>query len=88
MRTVPAMRGAILAYGPADRMIRVSDLPAIPDGAWPLRGERGLTFSEAIPDGNVVTAGQVVARKLLRPAAGLDRRPNWPRRSISSWATG
>ena len=58
VRTVPAMRGAILAYGPADKMIRVSELEAIPDGAWPLRGERGLTFSEGVPDGNVITAGK------------------------------
>jgi len=58
VRTVPAMRGAILAYGPADKTIRVSELDAIPDGAWPLRGERGLTFSERVPEGNVLTAGQ------------------------------
>jgi putative ABC transport system permease protein len=58
IRTVPALRGAILAYGPAERMTRVADLPRIPDDAWPLRGERGLTYSGAIPEGNVVTAGR------------------------------
>jgi len=58
VRTVPAMRGAILAYGPADSMVRVSELAAIPDGAWPLRGERGLTFSEGLPEGNVLTSGK------------------------------
>lgn len=57
-RTVPAMRGAILAYGPEGRMIRVSTLKSIPENAWPLRGERGLTYSEAIPEGNVVTEGE------------------------------
>ena len=57
-RTVPAMRGAILAYGPEDRMIRVSTLKSIPENAWPLRGERGLTYSEDIPEGNVVTEGE------------------------------
>ena len=36
-------------------MIRVADLAAIPDDAWPLRGERGLTYSDAVPPGNVVT---------------------------------
>ncbi|MFC4294640.1 ABC transporter permease [Novosphingobium tardum] len=58
VRTVPALRGAILAYGPPDRMIRVADMASIPDDAWPLRGERGLTYSSAIPEGNVVTAGK------------------------------
>ncbi|MGH6787527.1 MAG: ABC transporter permease [Novosphingobium sp.] len=58
VRTVPALRGAILAYGPADQMIRVADLKAIPDEAWPLRGERGLTYSDAIPEGNRLTSGK------------------------------
>ncbi len=58
VRTVPALRGAILAYGPADRMIRVADLKTIPDDAWPLRGERGLTYSDAIPEGNSLTSGK------------------------------
>mgnify|MGYP000084115000 FL=1 len=57
VRTVPALRGSILAYGPAERMIRVSSLKEIPENAWPLRGERGLTYSDAVPEGNVVTAG-------------------------------
>ncbi len=58
VRTVPALRGSILAYGPADRMIRVSEMKEIPENAWPLRGERGLTYSADIPEGNVITAGQ------------------------------
>jgi putative ABC transport system permease protein len=58
IRTVPALRGAILAYGPAERMTRVAELPTIPDDAWPLRGERGLTYADAIPPGNALTAGQ------------------------------
>ena len=58
IRTVPALRGAILAYGPADKMTRVADLATIPDGAWPLRGERGLTYADALPPGNVLTSGQ------------------------------
>lgn len=58
VRMVPSLRGAILAYGPAGAMTRVADLKSIPDDAWPLRGERGLTYSEGVPDGNTVTAGQ------------------------------
>ena len=58
VRTVPALRGSILAYGPADKLIRVADLKELPDNAWALRGERGLTYSEAVPEGNTVTKGQ------------------------------
>ncbi len=58
VRLVPALRGAILGYGPASRMIRVADLASIPDEAWPLRGERGLTYADAVPEGNVLTSGQ------------------------------
>ncbi|WP_126174343.1 ABC transporter permease [Altericroceibacterium xinjiangense] len=57
VRLVPTLRGAILAYGPGDRMTRVADLEELPDGAWALRGERGLTYSEAIPEGNTVIEG-------------------------------
>ncbi|MFM5885867.1 MAG: ABC transporter permease, partial [Novosphingobium sp.] len=57
VRMVPSLRGAILAYGPADRMTRVADLKVIPDEAWPLRGERGLTYSDSLPEGNSLTAG-------------------------------
>ncbi|WP_374409852.1 ABC transporter permease [Novosphingobium colocasiae] len=57
VRLVPNLRGRILAYGPADRMTRVADLPEIPDDAWALSGERGLTYSQGVPEGNVVTAG-------------------------------
>lgn len=57
IRTVAALRGSIVAYGPANAMTRVSDLKQIPDNAWPLRGDRGLTYSEALPEGNVLTQG-------------------------------
>jgi len=58
LRSVPTMRGAILAYGPKDRMTRVADLKEIPEGAWALRGERGLTYADTAPPGNRVTEGQ------------------------------
>ena len=58
VRAVPALRGAILAYGPKDRMTRVASLgDSLPEGAWALRGERGLTYADAVPPGNTVTAG-------------------------------
>ena len=55
---VPSMRGSILAYGPEGRMTRVADLKQIPDEAWPLRGERGLTYADSLPEGSTLTAGK------------------------------
>ena len=57
VRTAPPLRGAILAYGPPGHMTRVADLAEIPDKAWALKGERGLTFSDAVPEGNTLTEG-------------------------------
>jgi putative ABC transport system permease protein len=51
--TVPAMRGTITGYGTT----RVADLKTIPEGAWALRGERGLTYSATIPEGSELVAG-------------------------------
>lgn len=67
VRTVPALRGAILAYGPEARMTRVADLKDIPEDAWALRGERGLTYSETVPEGNTVTAGRWWPRDYAGP---------------------
>ena len=58
VRTVPAMRGRILTYGPEGRMTRVSDLKETPDESWQLRGERGLTYADALPEGNSLVAGK------------------------------
>ena len=58
IRTVPTLRGSILAYGKKDAMIRVSELEEIPDGAWPLRGERGLSYSDELPEGNRLISGE------------------------------
>jgi putative ABC transport system permease protein len=58
VRAVPALRGAILAYGPKAQMVRVASLgDDLPDGAWALRGERGLTTADAVPPGNTIVAG-------------------------------
>ncbi|HET9629428.1 MAG TPA: FtsX-like permease family protein [Novosphingobium sp.] len=58
VRMVPNLRGAILAYGPPGLMTRVADLPKIADNAWALRGERGLTYADSVPEGNRLTAGR------------------------------
>ena len=51
---VPALRGTIVAFGTQ----RVSELAELPEGAWFLRGERGVTYSASLPEGSNLTAGQ------------------------------
>ena len=54
VKTVPILRGTITAY----RDIRVADLKTLPEGAWALRGERGLTYAPTLPEGSTLTAGR------------------------------
>lgn len=51
---VPTLRGTITAYGGT----RVADLEERPEGAWFLRGERGVTYSDVLPQGSELTAGE------------------------------
>lgn len=51
---VPSLRGTVVSYGGQ----RVADLVEKPEGAWILRGERGVTYSEALPEGSALVAGQ------------------------------
>ncbi len=75
IRAVPALRGAILAYGPEGRMTRVADLKVIPENAWALRGERGLTYADAVPEGNTVTAGEWWPKNYSgEPLVSIDER--------------
>ncbi|MEE4200184.1 ABC transporter permease [Erythrobacter sp.] len=57
INAVPTLRGAILAYGPEGDMQRVADLEEIPEGAWVLNGERGITYADAPPTGSRVVEG-------------------------------
>ena len=55
LNIVPALRGTITAYGGQ----RVADLAELPEGAWFLRGERGVTYSPVPPPrAATVVAGQ------------------------------
>ena len=54
LRLVPSLRGPVVAVDGT----RVSEMEDIPDGAWILRGDRGLTYSDAIPESNRVVAGR------------------------------
>ena len=71
--SVPTLRGAILAYGPKGHQTRVADLVQLPPGAWALRSERGLTYSDSLPEGNALTAGAWWPRNYARePLVSVD----------------
>lgn len=63
LNVVPALRGTIVAY----RDQRVADLKELPEGAWFLRGERGVTYSATLPEGSDLTAGKWWARDYVGP---------------------
>ncbi|MBO9519762.1 MAG: FtsX-like permease family protein [Porphyrobacter sp.] len=58
IEVVPTLRGAILSYGPKANPTVVSQMEELPEGAWALRGERGLTYAEHLPQGNSLVAGK------------------------------
>ena len=53
LNIVPVLRGTITGYGDT----RVADLAQLPEGAWFLRGERGVTYSARLPEGSDLVAG-------------------------------
>ena len=54
IRAVPSLRGSVTAV----RGTRVADMRPLPNGAWILNGDRGLTYATKIPDGNELIAGK------------------------------
>lgn len=60
---VPALRGTIVGYGDT----RVADLADIPENAWFLRGERGVSYSAVLPEGSDLTAGHWWPRDYAGP---------------------
>ncbi|WP_298334358.1 FtsX-like permease family protein [uncultured Erythrobacter sp.] len=58
VRAVPTLRGSVLAFGPEGNMQRTADLEEIPEGAWALRGERGITYADEAPMGSRVVEGE------------------------------
>ena len=54
LRLVPSLRGPVTEVNG----VRVADMKDIPEGAWILRGDRGLTFARELPPANRVVAGQ------------------------------
>lgn len=53
LNIVPALRGTVVAYGGQ----RVADRNDVPDDAFLLRGERGVTYSPVLPEGSELTQG-------------------------------
>ena len=54
LRLVPSLRGPVTAVNG----VRVADMKDIPEGAWILRGDRGLTFARDLPPANRIVAGK------------------------------
>lgn len=53
VRMVPSLRGPVTHVNG----VPASEIKDLPEGAYVLRGDRGLTWSETIPDGNRLVAG-------------------------------
>ncbi len=51
---VPMLRGRIVAFNDVD--VREMEVP--PGGEWVLRGDRGVTYSDTVPENSVLTAGE------------------------------
>jgi putative ABC transport system permease protein len=54
LRLVPSLRGPVTAVNG----VRVADMKDIPEGAWILRGDRGLTFASELPPANRIVGGK------------------------------
>lgn len=54
LRLVPSLRGPVTALNG----VPVSAMKSIPEGAWILRGDRGLTFARVLPTANTIVAGR------------------------------
>ena len=74
IRAIPMLRAAILAWGPAQNQTRTADLAQLPPAAWALKGERGITFSDTLPEGNVLTAGTWWSPNDPTPQVSVDEK--------------
>ena len=51
---VPMLRGRIMGINDVD----VREIQVPPEGAWVLRGDRGITYAQNVPDNSTLTAGE------------------------------
>ncbi|WP_310621827.1 ABC transporter permease [Flexibacterium corallicola] len=54
IETVPMLRGRLTSL----RGIKAEDFPPPPDDGWVLRGDRGITYSEVLPENSTLTDGK------------------------------
>jgi putative ABC transport system permease protein len=54
LQLVPSLRGPVTGVNG----VRVTEMRNIPEGAWILRGDRGLTFARSLPPANRIVAGK------------------------------
>ncbi|MFD2238692.1 ABC transporter permease [Aureimonas populi] len=54
LQSVPMLRGRITALNGTD----VRELEVPPEGAWVLRGDRGLTYADEVPANSTLTSGE------------------------------
>jgi putative ABC transport system permease protein len=54
IKTAPMLRGRVMSVAGTE----AGNVAATPDTAWALRGDRGLTYSEELPEGSKVVAGE------------------------------
>ncbi len=63
LNVVPILRGTVTGYSGK----RVADLKEKPEGAWILRGERGVTYSATLPEGSEIVEGRWWPRDYVGP---------------------
>jgi putative ABC transport system permease protein len=63
LHEVPMLRGRIVAFNGED--VTKRDVP--PEGKWVLRGDRGITYAEALPENASLTEGQWWAKDYTGP---------------------
>lgn len=51
---VPMLRGRVMALNDVD----VREIQVPPEGAWVLRGDRGITYARNVPENSTLTAGE------------------------------
>ena len=51
---VPMLRGRLVSL----HGVKIEDLKASPNAAWALQGDRGITYSDKMPDGSRLVAGE------------------------------
>jgi putative ABC transport system permease protein len=54
LEEVPLLRGRVVRV----KDVAAEDVKPDPDAAWVLRGDRGITFSQTVPEGSTVAAGR------------------------------